>query len=1067
MKKDFVHLHVHSHYSLLDGLAKIDDLIQRALELGYHSLALTDHGNLYGVIEFYKKAKKAGLKPIIGVEAYLAPRTRFDKTAKIDSKSYHLTLLVQNEKGYKNLIKLITKAWLEGFYYKPRIDKDLLREYSEGLIALSGCPSGEIPKTLLRGDYESAKRLVYEYVEIFGRDNFYLEVDYHPNIEDSRKLKPLLLKLSEETKIPLVATYDVHYLRPEDNSIHDVFLAIQTGKDVGEEDRLSMRIDDFSLRDKETIFDLFKDIPEAVLNTLEIAEKCNLDLELGIPKLPKYPLPEGETEIGYLRKLCEIGLERRLKEIKEDNIDLNEVKKRMEYELKIIEATGFAGYFLIVQDIVNFAKENGLMVGPGRGSAGGSLVSYLLRITEINPLKYNLLFERFLNPERKELPDIDIDFSDVKRDLVFDYVKKKFGQDRFAQIITFGKMASRAAVRDAGRALGFSFSFVDRLARLIPANLSLEEAEELADVQKILKENKEYQRILDAAKKLEGVVRHASVHACGAIITPGPILDYVPLQPAPGHEKVIISQYDMYSVQEIGVLKIDFLGLRTLSIIEEAKNLIKERHNIEVNLDNKFNDALTYETLKEGKTTGLFQLEGKGMTNVLKKLQPEKLEDIAVLIALYRPGPMELIPSFIRRKFGKEEITYLHPKLEPILRETYGIMVYQEQLMKMAQELAGYTPAEADILRKAVGKKIKSLLDEEIEKLKERMIKNGIDKETAQKIADLVAPFARYGFNKSHAVAYAMVGYYTAYLKTHWPLEFLTACLIHWSKDIDRIKIFLEDLRNYGIKVLPPDINESRYYFTIVDEKTIRFGLGSIKNVGKPLIKFIEEEREKNGPFLNLGDFLRRVKHKDLNKKSLESLIKAGAFDSFHPRDILVHNLDYLLEYNQKTKNFSGVKSLFGVSSNNDLLLKPGPKIDNLEILRWEKELLGIYLSGHPFEFFAKKLNSKIKRIEEIQKMDDGIKVSVGGVLNEIKRKINPNKEPYAYLEIEDLTGKIEVILFPEVYKNYFEILKEGKIYFVIGTIRSRENRKILIADLIKELSVTNHLKNTSMEKIK
>jgi DNA polymerase-3 subunit alpha len=1040
----FVHLHTHSHYSLLDGFSKIDDLIKRASELGFPALALTDHGTLSGAIEFYKKAKKAGIKPIIGCEVYLAPRTRFDKTARIDSKSYHLTLLAKDEKGYKNLIKLVTKGWLEGFYYKPRIDKEILREYSEGIICLSGCPASEISKALLSQNYDLAKKLAFEYLDIFGQGNFYIEIDYHPKIEDSKKLKNLLIKLSEETRIPLVVTYDSHYPHPEDAPVHDVFLAIQTGKDIDEEERLTMRQDDFSLADYGTIFSLHKDIPEGIKNTLEIAEKCNLEIELGKLKLPKYPLPEGENEIGYLRKLAEKGISKR-------NLNFEEIKDRFDYELRIIEKTGFAGYFLIVQDIVNFAKENNLMVGPGRGSVGGSLIAYLLGITEINPLRYGLLFERFLNPERYEFPDIDIDFSDIKRDLVFDYVKKKFGQDRFAQIITFGKMASRAAVRDAGRALGFSFSFVDRLARLIPANLSLEEAEELNDVKKILKENKDYQKIINAAKRLEGTIRHASVHACGTVIAPGPILDYLPLQFAPGEEKVIISQYDMYSIQEIGLLKMDFLGLRTLSIIETSKNLILQRKGKEIVFDDKFDDQNTFELLRQGKTIGVFQLEGRGMTEYLKRLKPEKLEDIVVLLALYRPGPMELIPSFIRRKFGKEEINYLHPKLEPILKETYGIMVYQEQLMKMAQELAGYSPFEADVLRKAVGKKIKSLLDEEIKKLTERMIKNGVNKEIAQKIAKLIEPFARYGFNKSHAVAYAILSYYSAYLKAYFPVEFLTSCLIHEGKDIERVKIYLQDLKNYGFQILPPDINESNFYFTIVDEKTIRFGLGSIKNIGGPLIEFIEEERKRNGPFLSLADFLRRVKHKDLNKKSLESLIKAGAFDRFSQRSTLISNLDYLLDYAQKTKNFNSSLSLFG-SSNNDLYLKPGKEIDELEILKWEKELLGIYLSGHPFKKYSSRFNGKTKNIKEALKMEEGMKVSLAGVLNEIKRMITKNKEPFAYLEIEDLTDKIEVMLFPKVYENYFEILKEGKIYFLVGTLQKRDNKNLLLADLITEV---------------
>lgn len=1037
-------------------MAKIDDLIDRALELDYQALALTDHGNMHGAIEFYKKAKKKGLKPIIGCEVYLAPRTRFDKEPKIDSRSYHLTLLAKDETGYKNLIKLVSKAWLEGFYYKPRIDKNILREYSQGLICLSGCPSGEIPRFLLKGQYDVAKQLTLEYQSIFGRENFYLEINYHPKISDSVKLRKLIIKLAEETKIPVVASYDSHYLRKEDNNIHDVFLAIQTGKDIDEEERLTMKQDDFSLTDKKTMNELFSDIPYALENTLEVVEKCNLEIELGKPKLPHFPLPNSETELSFLKKLCERGLSFR-------NLPYNkDYLSRLDYELKIIEQTNFAGYFLIVQDIVNFAKGNNLAVGPGRGSVSGSLVAYLLNITEIDPLKYGLLFERFLTPDRIEFPDIDIDFSDVKRNIVFDYLKKKYGQDKVAQIITFGKMASRAAVRDAGRALGYSFSFVDKLARFIPANVSLDEAVNLADVKKIIKENEAYLKIIEAAKKLEGVVRHASVHACGTVITPGPVIDYVPLQFAPGHEKVIITQYDMYAINDLGLLKMDFLGLRTLSIVEDAKNLIKQRHGDQANLNigQDFSDQRTFDLLRAGKTIGLFQLEGRGMTEYLKAIKPSVLEDIINLVALYRPGPMELIPSFIRRKFGKEKIEYLHPKLEKILKNTYGIMVYQEQLMQLAQELANYTPTEADVLRKAVGKKIKSLLDSQLQQLRERMIANKINKNVADKIVSLIEPFARYGFNRSHAVAYAMLGYETAFLKAHYPIEFLTACLIHEAKDVDRVKVYLKDLKDFGFKILPPDINESNLYFTIVNDSTIRFGLGSVKNVGRPLIRFIEEEREKNGPFLSMADFLRRVNHKDLNKKSLESLIKVGTFDKFFSRSILIGNIDYLLEHMQKAKNFNHTKTLFGAANNSDLVLKQAKPIDDLEILQWEKELLGVYLSGHPFQKFKEALKGKIKNIGEVLKLTEGMKVSIAGVVNEIKRSLTKKKEPFAYLDVEDLSDKIEVMLFPKVYEQYFEILSEGRVYYLVGSVQKRDNRNIILADLITEISANKVFKN-------
>jgi DNA polymerase-3 subunit alpha len=612
-------------------------------------------------------------------------------------------------------------------------------------------------------------------------------------------------------------------------------------------------------------------------------------------------------------------------------------------------------------------------------------------------------------------------------------------------------MAARAAVRDVGRALGYSFSYVDKLARLIPAGFSLEEAEQLGDIEKLIKSDENYRKILNFAKKLEGTIRHASVHACGTVITPGPILDYIPLQLAPGKDKVVITQYDMYSISELGILKMDFLGLRTLSIIETTKNLVFERRKEIINFDQNFDDKDTYKLLNEGNTVGVFQLEGKGITEYLKKIKPNQLEDIVVLLALYRPGPLELIPSYIKRKFNKEEIDYLHPKLEPILKETYGILVYQEQLMKIAQVLANYTPFEADILRKAVGKKIKSLLDEELNKLKSRMINNNIDVQIAEKICQLIEPFARYGFNKSHAVAYAILSYYTAYLKAHYLIEFLVACLIHEGNDIDKVKIYLNDLIKNNIKILPPDINESNFDFTIVNNNTVRFGLGSIKNVGEPLIRYIEEERAKNGFYKNLADFLRRVKHKDLNKKSLESLIKVGVFDKFYDRGTLISNLDYLLEYINKEKHLSSSLSLFG-KNQNEIYLKPGKKIDDLEISKWEKELLGIYLTKHPFEKIYPRLKGKIKSIKEVSKMQEGIKVNIAGVLNEIQRKVSKNKKPFAYLEIEDLSGKIEVILFPEVYEKYFEILKEGNIYFCIGTLQKRDNKNIIIGDVLVEI---------------
>lgn len=1030
-------------------MSKIDGLINKAKECGYEALALTDHGNLYGAIEFYKKAKKNNLKPIIGVEMYLAPYKLTDKEKKIDSRSFHLTILAKNNEGYKNLLKLVSIAWLEGFYYKPRIDKETLRQYSQGLICLSGCPSGEIPRLILNNKYEESKKVALFFKTIFN-DDFYLEVNYHPNLENAKKLKDGLLRLSKETNIPLVATYDSHYLNHEDNKIHDIFLAIQTGKDIEETERLTMKDDDFSFADKDTINKLYADIPEAMRNTVKIAEQVSLEIELNKPKMPFYPLPDNETADSYLKKLCLSGINKR-------NITMDDnVKQRLETELKIIEITKFASYFLVVSDIVNFAKNNNLSVGPGRGSVSGSLVAYLLNITDINPLKYGLLFERFLTPDRIEFPDIDIDFSDTKRSQVFNYLKNKYGKDKVAQIITFGKMASRAAVRDAGRALGYSFSVVDKLARLIPANMPLNEAKKLNDVTKLLKNEPFYKQIIETAEKLEGTIRHASVHACGLVITPTTLTDYLPLQFAPNETQTIISQYDMYSVNELGLLKMDILGLKTLSIIEDTKRIIYERKQENVNFNDEFNDKATFDLLKKGYTKGIFQLEGRGMTRYLQQIQPERIEDLVSLIALYRPGPMELIPSYIRRKQGKEKIEYPHPSLEPILKETFGIMVYQEQLMQMAQKLANYSPTEADVLRKAVGKKIKQLLINEINKLKTKMIDNGIDQKTAEQIANLVEPFARYGFNKSHAVAYAIMGYYTAYLKTHYTIEFITACLIHNAKDIDKIKSFLDDCKNYGINILPPSINESNYHFTIINDKTIRFGLGSIKNVGEPLIKFIEQERKNNGPYKNLLDFINRIKFKDLNKKSLESLIKAGAFDDFYPRQLLIANLDYIIDFIQKNKNINHHNSLFGVQ--NDLSLKETKPIDKLQILQWEKELLGLYISGHPFENFQNIFkHNGVKNINEVRNALEGTKIATAGVLTNLVRKITKAKEPIAYGELEDLNSNIEIVFFPKIYEQYFDKLTEGKIYYIVGTVRQRDNKSVIFVDLAKDITNMRH----------
>lgn len=1038
----FVHLHVHTHYSLLDGLAKIDDLIKRAKELGLDSLAITDHGNLYGAIEFYKKCKKENIKPIIGVEIYLAPRSINDRTPKIDSKSYHLILLAKNYEGYKNLINLVTIAHLEGFYYKPRIDKNLLREYNSGLICLSGCLAGEITRTLLQGGIEKAKEKVFEYLDIFGKENFYLEIGNHPGIPESKKAFPMLIELAKLTGVKLVATQDTHYVYKDEKDIHDVFLAIQTGKDIEEEDRLTMKADFFHLTSYEEMLELFKEIPEALENTLEIAEKCNLEIELGKTKPPIYEIEGGITPDEYLKKLC-------YEKLGKMNFKNKEVyKERLDYELSVIKQTGFSSYFLIVADFVNWAKKQNIKVGPGRGSAAGSLVSYLLGITAVDPIKYKLLFERFLTPERISFPDIDVDFSDIRRDEVIEYLAKKYGKDKVAQIITFGKMGARAAIRDAGRALNYPYSFCDKIAKLISPDMTLEMSLEVPEIYSLYTKDERVKLLFDIAKKLEGTVRHASVHASGVVVTPTKLTDFTPLQHAP-QEKKIITQYDMYSIEELGLLKLDLLGLRTLSEIETTIRLVKERRNIEVKLDyENLDDEKAYAIYREGKTVGVFQVEGKGMTEALKKLRPSNIEDINAMIALYRPGPVELIPSYIRRKFGKEPIEYLHPKLEPILKDTYGIAIYQEQLMQIAQVLAGFSLAEADVLRKAIGKKIASLLEEQKSKMIEGMIKNGIDQETAEKIWSWYEPFARYGFNKSHSISYAMISYQTAYLKAHYPIEFITALFIHEGNDVERIKELFDEAKRWNIKVLPPDINESRETFTIVKEDTIRFGLASIKNVGRKLVEDIIEERDKNGPFLSIGNFVRRVRSKDLNRKSLEALIKAGVFDSLEERGVLYYNLDYIVEFALKQKSFvySGAR-LF--SGGEELLLKRVNPISEFEKLKWEKEYLGVYISEHPIRLL--KLNNFMK-IADIKRYKEPIKVKTVGVINSIKRVITKNNEIMLFINLEDHTDDIEVLVSPQVYKEAGLIWEEGKIISIIGDYNPEKREDTIFAEIIKEI---------------
>ena len=1048
----FVHLHTHSHYSLLDGLPKIDELVHRTKELGMDAIALTDHGVLYGAVEFYKKARQAGIKPILGVETYVAPSGHRERNTS--EKYFHLILLAKNRTGWKNLIQLVTKAHLEGFYYKPRVDKALLREHHEGLIALSACLAGEPSRLLLAGKAAEAERAAREYHDIFGAGNYYLEIGHHPGIKETIDVRTGLIELSKKTNIPLVATQDIHYLRKEDAEYHDILLAVQTGNKLADEDRLTLKDDDFSMRSPEEMAELFKDHPEAILNTVRIAEQCAAELELGKIRLPKFPLPDGEKSSNkFLERLIHERTSARYP------TPASPVGDRITYELGVIEKTGFADYFLIVQDFVNWAKDRGILVGPGRGSAAGSIVSYILGITGIDPLKYGLIFERFLNPDRIQMPDIDIDITDVRRDEVLGYLREKYGENHVANIITFGTMAARAGVRDVGRALGVSYSFCDQLAKLIPFNQGIEEAlKNVKELAALYDQNEDAKRILDAAKHLEGVARHASVHACGIVITGEPLTDYLPLQRAPQDEHTIMSQFEMHAVEDLGLLKMDLLGLRNLTIIENATKLVEDLGGEKVDIEAiPLNDKKTFELLQKAETVGVFQFESAGMQRYMKELQPTELEDLIALVALYRPGPIELIPEYIARKHKQREVRYLHPKLEPILKNTYGIMIYQEQLMNAARALAGFTLAEADVLRKAVGKKIRKLLMEQKDKLIQGCLTNGIPKQTAEQFWELIEPFDRYGLNRSHAASYALIAYETAYLKTHHPVEFMTSVLNAESGDIERTAFVIGECKRMGIEVLPPDIQKSGSGF-MPEEKNIRFGLTAVKNVGENIVHAIVENRERGGPFKDLSSLLSRVQHKDLNKKSLESLIKCGALDSLGTeRNRALGNIDGLLRFGSLARKGqqSSQTGLFGQSfKNGTLKLQDIPAATPQEKLAWEKELLGLYISDHPLNYHKAKIeNVKASTIKEIlTNASDNKPARFAGIVASIQRIVTKTGKPMLFAKVEDFGDTLEVVVFPNTLMNQATIWRENNAILVAGRLSLRNGEPKLICDDAKEL---------------
>jgi len=1049
----FSHLHVHSHYSLLDGLSKIDELLDYVKELGMDSIALTDHGVLYGAVEFYKKAKERGIKPIIGCELYTAFERMDQRRPNIDDKRYHLVLLVKNEQGYKNLVQLITKAHLEGFYYKPRVDDELLTKHSEGLIALTGCVVGRIPRLIQSKKIEEAEKLALKYQEIFGKDNFYLELQHHPNLPEQKTTNDGLIAIAKKYNMPLVATNDSHYLKLGDKEAQDVLMLINTNADKDDPERLTMKADDFSLRTPKEMLEAFKEFPEAIENTQRITALCNFEFELGKTELPSFHVPSGKNQNEYLEELCQQGLKNRFKENPN-----KEVLDRLNYELSIIKQTGFASYFLIVQDFVNWAKQQRIIVGPGRGSVGGSLVAYLLNITNIDPLKNELLFERFLNPERISMPDIDLDFTDRRRDEVIDYVAQKYGRDKVAQIITFGTMAAKAVIRDVGRALGYIYNYCDQVAKMIPLGFSLDESlKKVAEFRTLYQTDEQAKRLIDLAKKLEGVARHASTHACGVVISDTPLSRSIPLQHPTQDDENIVTQYEMHSIEDLGLLKMDFLGLKNLTIIEDTLARIYVIHNKKINIDEiPLDDKETFKLFQEANTTSVFQLESDGMKRYLKELKPTNFEDIVAMVALYRPGPIQFIPDYIARKQGRQRIEYLHPALKPILEKTQGICIFQEQLMQIAQHLAGFTLAEADILRKAVGKKIKALLDAQEEKFINGAMNNGIKKEGAQKIWQWILPFAQYGFNKSHSAAYATIAYQTAYLKTHFPVEFMASVLTSEKADVERIAVLIDECKRMGIEVLAPNINESLKNFTVVpNENKIRFGLLAIKNVGENIIDVIVEERKNKGPFRDIENFIQRIHSKDLNKKSLESLIKAGAFDEFSERNKLLHNLERLLEWtreNQKNR-LNGQKGLFdGANFTNQINLAPATPATNFEKLSWEKELLGLYVSSHPLNDFKTVLEKKALSLKEIKNSSISQRIRVGGIISGIKKIITKKGQPMLFVKLEDLTDKTEVVVFPGVIERNPTVFQENKIVFVSGRVDFRDHVPKILADEVEEI---------------
>lgn len=1065
---EFTHLHVHTEYSLLDGSSKIKEITSRAKELGMKSLAITDHGVMYGVIDFYKAAKEVGIKPILGCEVYVAPGSRFDKQpGESESRYYHLVLLAENNTGYKNLMKIVSRGFTEGFYYKPRVDYEVLEQFHEGIIALSACLAGEVQRYLARGMYEAGCEAAKRYEGIFGKGNFFLELQDH-GIPEQKYVNPQLIRMSQELGIDLVCTNDVHYTYAQDADAHDILLCIQTGKKVTDENRMRYDGGQYYLKSPEEMAELFPYAPQALENTCKIAERCNVEIEFGVTKVPHFEVPQGFDSWTYLNHLCNEGMKRRYPDADEEK------KKRLEYELSVIHKMGYVDYFLIVWDYINYAKTHGIAVGPGRGSAAGSIVSYCLGITDIDPIKYSLIFERFLNPERVSMPDIDVDFCYERRQEVIDYVVEKYGKDCVVQIVTFGTMAARAVIKDVGRVLDLPYAMVDNIAKMVPREIGItidKAIQENPDLRNAYENDAQVHDLIDKSKRLEGLPRHASMHAAGVLISQKAVDEYVPV--ATGSDGAVVAQFVMTTLEELGLLKMDFLGLRTLTVIQDAEKLARKK-NPEFSIDNiNYEDKNVYDMISTGKCEGIFQLESAGMKNFMKELKPQSIEDLIAGISLYRPGPMDFIPQYIKGKNNPGDITYDCPMLEPILKPTYGCIVYQEQVMQIVRDLAGYSLGRSDLVRRAMSKKKTSVMEKERQNFiygnpEENVpgcISNGIDEKTANKIYDDMIDFAKYAFNKSHAACYAVVAYQTAYLKTYYPVEFMAALMTSVVDNTDKVAGYIYACRQMNIQMLPPDVNTSDMEFS-VEDNAIRFGLSAVKSLGRPTIKAIIDERNKSR-FTSIQDFISRL-YTDLNKRTLENLIKSGAFDTFgnnrrQMMSVYARMLDN--EAKQGKDAISGQMSLFDLvdeseKSQFEIKMPDVSEYTKEDILAFEKEVLGVYVSGHPIDEYAAMWKKHISAMSTDFEIDDETgepkvkvdsKATIGGMI--MAKSVKPTKtgQLMAYLTIEDLVGTVEVIVFPRTFSTYRNIIEGTDKLFITGRVNANadENAKLICESVV------------------